>query len=354
MLSGEGLFLSYYRYIILAALFSVCLGQLAKAQDVRPPESIAPGQDSKKQAPSSSQPQPSVFPGPGNEPAAPAKSEEPTSDPSLLKLGPGDLINFSVYGVQEMDTRARINNAGDLYLPLIDYVHVGDLTVEEAQKVIEKRLEEGGYVRNPHVALFVTEFASQGVSVIGQVARPGVYTVLGDRKLFDLLTAAGGLSERAGRVVTITHRDEPDAPVTVQLGRELWDKPESNVPVRPGDSIEVHRAPMIYIVGDVGRPSGLVVDNGRVTVMQALALSGGANKTAKLNDTRILRKVGVDGVSETKVPLKKMLQAKAPDMPLQANDILFIPVSGGKVIAARSFEAAVAISTGLALYTIHP
>jgi polysaccharide export outer membrane protein len=295
-----------------------------------------------------------VFPGPDKEPAAPGKSEESISDSSLTKLGPGDLVNFGVYGVPEMETKARINNAGDLYLPLVDYVHVGDLTVEEAQKIIEKRLEDGGYVRNPHVTIFVTEYASQGVSVIGQVARPGIYPVLGERKLFDVLTLAGGLSERAGRTVTITHRDEPDAPETVELGRALWDKPETNRPVRPGDSIEVHRAPMIYVVGDVGRPSGLIVDSGSVTVLQAIALVGGPAKTAKLNDTRILRKVGVDGISQTKVPLKKMLQGKVPDMPLQANDIMVVPVSGGKILAARSFEAAMAISTSLAFYTIHP
>src|SRR5215469_16716596 len=228
MQSGKGLFLSYYRNLVLTALLGICVYP-AIAQDVTPPEPESPPQDAKTPRPNPPT-QTSVFPGPDKEPAAPGKSEESISDSSLTKLGPGDLVNFGVYGVPEVGTKARINNAGDLYLPLVDYVHVGDLTVEEAQRIIEKRLEDGGYVRNPHVTIFVTEYASQGVSVIGQVARPGIYPVLGERKLFDVLTLAGGLSERAGRTVTITHRDEPDAPETVELGRALWDKPETNRP----------------------------------------------------------------------------------------------------------------------------
>jgi polysaccharide export outer membrane protein len=99
----------------------------------------------------------------------------------------------------------------------------------------------------------------------------------------------------------------------------------------------------------------LLVDNGKLTVLQALALAGGANRTAKLNDSRILRKSeGPNGMTETKVHLKKMLEAKSPDITLQANDILFVPISGAKVAAARSFEAAMTITTGLALYSVHP
>jgi polysaccharide export outer membrane protein len=264
-------------------------------------------------------------------------------------------VEVTVYGVPELTTKTRVSNTGELYLPLVNYIHVGDLSVEEAQELIAKQLASGGFVKEPHVSIFVNEYASQGVSVLGEVAKPGTYPVLGDRRLVDMITAAGGLSERAGRVVTITHRDQPDQIQTVELGRNLTDKPEANVPVAPGDLIDVHRAPIIYVVGDVGRPSGLMVDNGTLTVLQALALAGGANRTAKLNDARILRKSDTpNGLTETPLKLKKMLEAKAPDVPLQPNDILFVPLSGAKVMAARSFEAAMAITTGLAIYAVRP
>ena len=281
------------------------------------------------------------------------KPEEPQT--SEIKLGPGDLVEVNVYGVPELTTKTRVSNDGDLYLPLIDYVHVGNLSLEESQKLIEKRLDDGGFVRNPHVLIFVNEYASQGVTVLGEVSKPGIYPVLGDRRLFDMFSAAGGLTDRASRTVSITRRNHADKPDLVHLARNLADKPETNVEVHPGDTIEIFRAPIVYIVGDVGRPSGLLVDNGSLTVLQAVALAGGPNRTAKLNGTRIIRKGnGPNGVTETVVPLKKMLQAKAPDLTLEANDILFIPVSGAKVATARGIEAALAMTTAVAIYAVHP
>ncbi len=272
-----------------------------------------------------------------------------------VKLGAGDLVEVGVYGVPELATKARVSSDGDLYLPLIDYVHVGGLSLEEAQKLLEKRLDDGGFVKSPHVTIFVNEYASQAVTVMGEVGKPGVYPILGDRRLFDLISAAGGFTDKAGRTLTITHRNQPDKPESVHLARNLMDSPETNVDVHPGDTVEVHRAPIIYVVGDVGRPSGLLVDNGTLTVLQAIALAGGTNRTAKLSGARILRKSdGPNGVTETPVPLKKMLRAQAADIPLQANDILFVPVSGAKILAGRSIEAAFALTTAVSIYAVRP
>jgi hypothetical protein len=150
-----------------------------------------------------------------------------------IKLGAGDLVDVNVYGVPELTTKARVSNDGDLYLPLIDYVHVADLSLEEAQKLVEKRLDDGGFVRNPHVTIFVNEYSSQGVTLMGEVAKPGVYPVLGDRRLFDVLSSAGGLSDKAGRTVVITHRAQPDKPETFHLARNLLDDPQSNINFHP-------------------------------------------------------------------------------------------------------------------------
>lgn len=275
-----------------------------------------------------------------------------SSDPSLLRLSAGDLVEVNVYNVPELSTKARVGNSGDVYLPLIDYVHVADLTVDEAQALIEKRLAAGGFVRSPHVTLFVDESNAQGVTILGDVARPGIYPVLGDRKLYDLLSAAGGFSATAGRNVSIIRRSQSE-PITVKLPRNLADDLQGNVEILPGDTITVPRAPVIYVVGDVGRPSGLLVDNGSLTVLQAIALAGGTNRTAKMNGVRIVRK-GPAGMTETRVPLKKMLEAKVPDVTLQADDILFVPVSGGRVLAGRSFEAAMSAATAVGIYTVHP
>jgi polysaccharide export outer membrane protein len=279
-------------------------------------------------------------------------STKESVDESLITLGPGDLVDMNVYNVPELSTKARVSNSGDLYLPLIDYVHVGGLTQEEAQTVIEKRFDEGGFVRNPHVTLFVDEANSQGVTVLGEVSKPGIYPDPVNRKLYDVVSEAGGFTSSASRKVSIIRQNQ-QIPIQVSLPRNLGDDTSGNVDILPGDTVTVPRAPIIYVVGDVGKPSGFIVDNGALTVLQALALAGGANHTAKLGDTRVIHKTPT-GMTETKVQLKKMLEAKAPDVTLQADDILFIPVSGLRVAAARTAEAAVSAATAISVYTVHP
>jgi polysaccharide export outer membrane protein len=285
------------------------------------------------------------------------KTDDPSKDSpgnsTIVTLGPGDLIEVNVYNVPELASKVRVSNSGDVYLPLIDYVHVEGLTQEEAQTLIEKRLSDGGFVRNPHVTIFVDEFTSQGVTIIGEVGKPGIYPDIGGHKLYEVVSQAGGFSQNASRKIAILRRNQPD-PVRVTLPRNLADDLSSNVEIMPGDTITVPRAPVIYVVGDVGRPCGLLVDNGTLTVLQALALAGGTNKTAKIGASRIIRKGPDGGVTETKVEIKKMLEAKVPDMQLQADDILFVPVSGGRVLAARTFEATMTMATAMALYTVRP
>ena len=267
-----------------------------------------------------------------------------------LQLGIGDLVEMSVYGVPELATKTRISSNGDIYCPLIGYTHVAGLTAEEAQKLIETRLAD--YVKNPHVSLFVTEYASEGASVLGAVVRPGVYPVLGQQHLFDLISAAGGLSEKAGRSLTVTHRSDPDKTLTIDLTRNLKDDPSTNVPVFPGDTIIVRKADIVYVVGDVARPSGFLMDGGSLTVLQALALAGGTTRYAKLSGTKILHK-GTDGeMTQTPVELKKILQAKAPDLSLHPDDILVVPSSTGKIIAGATLQAALQAATLLSVAAV--
>lgn len=285
--------------------------------------------------------------------AAPALMTLPGGDASI-RLGSGDLVEVSVYDVPELSTKTRVSDDGDLDLPLVDKVHVEGLTVSDAEQVIEKRLEEGGFVRQPHVQIFVDEYTSDGASILGEVAKPGVYPVLGEQTLFNLISAAGGLSDRAGKSITVTHRDHPDKPISVTISHNLEDHPESNVPVYAGDTIMVRRADVIYVVGEVNRPSGFLMDNNNhLTVLQAIALAGGTSSNAKLNSARILRK-GPEGVTEIAVPLKKLLEAKTTDVSLQAEDILFVPTSARKVLGSRTAEAALQMATAVSVVAIRP
>lgn len=289
---------------------------------------------------------------PQESPKAGSESQLPKN--SELRLGAGDLIELSVYNVPELSTKTRVGNNGDVYLPLVDYVHIGGLTQQEAQALLEKRYADGGYLKDPHITLFVDEYASQGASLLGEVSKPGVYPVLGQQRLLDLVSSAGGFTDKAGRVVTITHRDDPDKPTTVTLSKNPSENKESNVQVYPGDTITVHRADIVYVVGEVGKPSGFLMDSGSLTVLQAVALAGGVNRNAKLDGTRIIRKTPEGNMTETPVALKKILAAKSPDLPLHADDILFVPTSTAKIAAGRTIEAALQAATAISIIAIHP
>jgi polysaccharide biosynthesis/export protein len=278
-------------------------------------------------------------------------NKDAVSPSSMMKLGSGDLIEVSVYNVPELTTKARVSNAGDVYLPLIDYVHVQGLTQEEAQALIEKKLADGGFVRGPHVSIFVTEATSQGVTILGEVAKPGIYPDVADHKLYEIISEAGGFTPSASRKVAVIRQGETD-PIRLNLPRNLSDDLSGNIEIMPGDTITVPRAPIVYVVGDVTRPSGLLVDNGSLTVLQAIALAGGTNHTAKLGSVRIIRKTPT-GMTETPIQLKKMLEAKTPDLTLQADDILFVPMSGIRVAAARTADIAVSAATAVAVYAVH-
>src|ERR1700732_1088154 len=187
----------------------------------------------------------------------------------------------------------------------------------------------------------------------GRSLGPGPPPAMGERRLFDLISAAGGLTDKAGRNVTIEHRGDPGQKVELQLSANMAEDTQDNVDVFPGDTIFVSRAGIVYVVGDVNRPSGFRIEDNTLTVLKALALVGGGTRTSALSKTRILRE-GPNGTQEIPVNLKKILYAKAPDMALVKGDVLFVPGSAAKTAAYRGAEAALAMSTTLAVVAVHP
>ena len=147
--------------------------------------------------------------------------------------------------------------------------------------------------------------------MLGEVQKPGVYPVLGARTLFDVLSLAGGTTPKAGKVVSITHRDNPQEPISVSLSNDAAQSVHSNVAIYPGDTIVVSKAGIVYIVGDVHRPSGVPMENGSMTVLQAIAMAEGTNPTAKLNGAKLIRK-SAQGPQEMPLALKDMLCLQVP------------------------------------------
>ncbi len=321
---------------------------LLTAQDARPTAGQSFPDLSQPAAPPAASDE---IPASATQPPSDRPAAVPDSSPPGLMLGQGDLLEMNVYGVPELSQKVRVSNTGDIYLPLIDHLHVAGMTVEEAQSAIEKQLSDGGFVRNPHVSILVTESSSALVSVLGEVSKPGVYPVIGPRRLYDVISAAGGLTEKAGKNVSITHRNEPDNPKTITLSDNLKQDTQSNVLIEPGDTVVVERAGAFFVVGDVVHPSGFIMDAPNLTVLKAMALAGGPTRSASLNKAFLIRKTP-DGVKQTHVPLKKIMKAESPDIAMQVEDILFVPSSSGKFIAGRALQTAVQLAGSASIVAI--
>ncbi|MFL6301738.1 MAG: polysaccharide biosynthesis/export family protein [Terriglobales bacterium] len=269
--------------------------------------------------------------------------------PPGLQVSSGDLLDVSVYGVPDLTQRVRVSNSGDAYFPLLGSVHLDGLTIEDAQSAVEKKLVDGGIMKFPHVTIFVAEYAS-GVSMLGLVQKPGIYPVLGSRRLYDMISAAGGLAPGAGRVVTVTHKEDPMNPIIITMTADPKLSAQNNIEVKQGDTIEVSKAGVVYVVGEVQRASGLIMDQGQtLSVMKAVALSGGTTRIAALDHAKIIRRDEKGDPVEVPVQLKEMFAGKIPDVDLLAEDILFIPTSGGKNAAFRSMEAVMQMVTGVSV-----
>ena len=223
---------------VFALLFlTLLLGASVTAQDQPLQDQPVKDQSIKDQLSkpaTAAQPVDQVFPPAVAASSQPDKAQADDGTGPEPTLGNGDLLEISVYNVPELSTKSRLGNSGDVYLPLIDYVHLAGLTVAEGQALIEKRLTDGGFVKNPHVTLLVDQSQSQGASLLGEVARPGVYPIIGEPRLLDVISAAGGFTDKAGQSITVTHRNQSDKPVNVPLNRKLTDNPASNISVSPG------------------------------------------------------------------------------------------------------------------------
>jgi polysaccharide export outer membrane protein len=286
--------------------------------------------------------------------AADSPSTSTQSTATVLLIGGGDLLKVSIFGAPESDQEVRVDQAGNVSLSFIGSVHVAGLTNTEAQDLIAKKLVAGGFFAQPQVSVFEKEYATQGISVLGEVQHPGVYPILGTRRLFDVISLAGGTGPKAGRLVSISHRDHPESPRSVMLSNDADESAKSNIEVFPGDTVVVSRAGVVYVVGDVHRPSGVIMDNGtNMTVLQAIAMAEGTNPTASLNKAKLIRTTPT-GRQEMPLALKDMLSSKAPDMRLQAEDIIFVPTSAAKSAGKRTLEAIIQTASGVAIYGVRP
>ena len=264
-----------------------------------------------------------------------------------LRIGIGDLLQVTMFGTQDFNSDFRVSPSGDISLPPLGMVHVAGLSTSEAERSIEDQLREGGFYREPRISVFQKEYATQGVSILGEVKNPGVYPLLADRHLLDLLSQAGGLTPNASKTISVTHAGA-NTPSVVTLSKDPELAATSNPAILPGDTVVVAAAGVVYVIGDVNKPGGFVI-NDNLTVLQALALAGGNTPMAALDKAQVVRQV--KGTRESvPISLKRILNGRDKDIRLQPEDILFIPSSAGKNAVSRSMQAILQAAVGVAIY----
>ena len=283
-------------------------------------------------------------------------------------IGAEDILEIEVFNVPELKRTVRVANDGMIDLTLIGRVKASGLTVDQLRDQLESKYGET-YLQDPHIAVFISEYHARSVSVIGAVEKPGLYQLTAPRNLIEVLSMAGGLAKRssapAGRTLIVTRKSGFDDVPTVEgmeslapdklqidLRKLLYSRDSAlNIEVMPRDTISVTKADLVYVVGDVRKPTGILMeDREGLTVLQALAMAEGVNRTASKGKSRIFRKDEDGAKTEIPVNLKEIFKGKAPDIPLVANDILYVPDSTSKVLLQRGAEAAIATVSGLIIW----
>lgn len=268
-----------------------------------------------------------------------------------LLIGPGDLIQVDVLDTPEMEQQVRVTDDGSAPLAYVGNVQVGGKTPAAAAEAIRLLLVSKNVMKHPQVTVRVQEYSTQDVSVLGQVRTPGAYPLTTPQPVLRVLSLAGGVTDLADRQVTVKRHGSPEQ-LTYMLSNDPQKMLTDMVMVNPGDIVMVPKAPIIYIMGDVGRPGGYAMSSNEshLTLLQAIARAGSANKTSKPSKVRLIRNTG-DGEKEIPVRLDAMEKGKIPDIDLQANDIVFVPFSWMKNIAMSGSTIA-ASTAGAAIYAI--
>ena len=341
--------------VLLLAIFALCAATQAQAPTPSTsglPAGVANLPPTQENRPL---PNPQEAPPVWNAPAAsesglPAAAQ--SAAPMPAPIGPGDTLDISEYHTPGFHSSVRVSATGTVTLPMIDEVLIGGMDEQSAAHAIEAALVAKGMLLHPLVSVLVTAYAGQDVSVLGEVARPGVYPFTFHHRLLDLISAASGLSPNAGRLVNVFHSSDPKTAHAVVLDPSGTDTTADHNPeLSPGDTVQVSRAGLVYVVGDVIRPGGFPVDPVQgLTIVQALSLAWGPSQNAASSNAVLIREQK-SGRTLTTLNLKRMLHGQDPDQPIQDRDILYIPDSMAKNLWNRTLESAIQSTIGVTIYS---
>jgi polysaccharide export outer membrane protein len=264
-------------------------------------------------------------------------------------IGAGDKLHIQVFDTPEMEQHPQVTDAGTVPLMLLGDIKVAGLSPAQAAAAIQDALIQKQVMLHPHVAVTIEDNSTGEVYVMGQVKDAGSYDLTAPTPILKVLALAGGLTDGADRHITIEHHNDPAQKQTYYLSNNAEKALDDSLMVYPGDTVVVPKAGVVYVLGDVAKPGGYVIDtnDSRLTVMQALSMAGYANKTALLGKAKLIRTTS-SGEEDVPIKLAAIKDGKRPDMLLESGDKLFIPFSwmrnlalSGSTIAASATSAAI-------------
>ena len=261
--------------------------------------------------------------------------DKASSDDQSYYLGPGDLIEISVFRIEDLNTQVRVNGKGELFLPLLGVVKVSGLTVEEAELFIARKLE-ADFLQNPQVSIFVSEYRSQEITVMGAVTKPDIYSVTKSRSVVEMISLAGGVTEDAADSIRVSssaiNKESGELEkrnFVISINGLLTDRESlSQIRLKGGDAIFVPEAGVVYVEGAVEKP-GAYKMAGDVTVLQALSLAGGAKWASNQSNVRVVRNLNGQPTS-VEVNLNKVRDQDGQDVRLEDGDIVIVDYGTAK------------------------
>ena len=272
-----------------------------------------------------------------------------------LRIGSGDLIELTVYDNPDLAGHFRVDEKGEVTIPLLGPVHVEGETAAEAGTMIEQQFVAAQILKaaTAHATVFISEYATQGILVNGEARTPGLYPALGVRTLNDVITAAGGELPTASSKVIITRKTDPANPITVDYNPEALTPVVPRIQIFPGDTVTLPMAGSVYVLGGVSKP-GIYVLEGRhtLTVEKAMALAGGTTHGASSSHDHIVRTLDNGKKEDILFNVSEIYKGKAPDIALKDGDILYFPISNAKLALEQGIGSAIGLGTAVATYRL--
>jgi polysaccharide export outer membrane protein len=277
------------------------------------------------------------------------------------RIGANDLVAVSVYDVPELTRTVRVGADGLMRLPMLKQrIKAEGLMPSELEAAIASALVAEQLIVDPFVTVTIAEYNSRPISVAGAVKQPLTFQASGPVTLLEAITKAGGLAPEAGPEILVSRaQSAPDGSVTALVQRVLVKglidaaDPAMNITLIGGEEIRVPEVGKVYVIGNVKRPGAFAVQGGvESTVLKMLALSEGLTPYAS-KDAYIYRREANGGKNEIQIPLSKIMERKAPDAPLLANDILYVPDNKGRRMTLGALEKVLAFGAGASTALIY-